>query len=81
MLGRIVRFLSLVPQAHLIFYITAYEMGTCLKFLLVGVEISSLKSMAAPHKGLYVNVHGNIIHKSPKLEAIQISINLVNIFF
>lgn len=28
-----------------------------------------------PHKNLCTNVHSNMIHESPKVEAIQISIN------
>ena len=30
---------------------------------------------ACPHKNLYVNVHGSIIHNSQKVERTQMSIN------
>jgi len=39
-------------------------------------EFSSKKNEnLCPHKNSYMNVHSSIIHKSPKVETIQMSIN------
>lgn len=45
------------------------------------VKALPLRSMAVLHKDRDMNVHGNIIHKSQKLEGIQIAINWKMYFF